>query len=382
MIKEPTVGHRQRLRDRFMKGDPVAFTDESLLELLLTFSIPRKDLQPLAKELLRRCGSLSAVLDTSAVTLTQVDGVKSSSTVLLKLVDTIRKARGIAIPSPAKTAEVLKPLQQTLFDSAFSARRSAPHPAKKPIQRKRTGLFGKSAIRDAVALLPKMPLTDSLDEIAIFLKANLPYNSAQTRERNSQYFRSQMFPEGQADPALIQFARSFPIGQDLKDVCLYRFCRAESLMDDFVEHILSSKGVVGTIGRDFVFQYLQKRFPGAAAADDCATAIIGGFAAAGVFKRKGKQISYAPRDISLPAFAFILHNEFPKPGMYDIGRMEKCCQIRSLLWKTEQLLPSLFELRNRGLIGNVSEIDNVRQFTTKWTLGQIVERLANGLKKP
>jgi len=380
MTKEATEGHRQRLRDRFMAGDPIAFTDESLLELLLTFSIPRKDLQPLAKELLRRCGSLSAVLDAPAATLTQVDGVKSASMVLLKLVDTIRKARGRAVPSLAKTADVPKPTQRPLFDLAPSTRRPAPHPAKKPIRRKRTGLFGKSAIRDAIALLPKMPLTESLDEVAIFLKANLPYNSAQTRERNSYYFRSQMFPEGHADLTLIQFARLFLVGQDLKDVCLYRFCRAESLVDDFVEQLLSSKGIAGTIGRDFVFQYLRKRFPGASAADDCATAIVGGLEAAGVFKKKGKQISYAPRGISLPAFAFILHSEFPEPGMYDIGRMEKCRHIRSLLWKAEQFLPSLFELRNRGLISNVSEIDNVRQFTTKWTLLQVVERLASGVK--
>jgi hypothetical protein len=380
MINEATVGHRQRLRERFITGNPISFTDESLLELLLTFAIPQKDLQPLAKELLCRFGSLSAVLDASATVLTQVDGVKSASTVLLKLVDTIRKARGTAIPSPAKIADVPKPKQQPLFEPAPSTQQPAPHPAKKPIRRKRTGLFGKSAIRDAISLLPKMPLTDSLDEVSIFLKANLPYNSAQTRERNSNYFRSQMFPQGDVDLALTQFARSFPVGQDLKDVCLYRFCRAESLVDDFVEQLLSSKGISGTIGRDFVLQYLRKRFPGAAAAEDCATAIVGGFEAAGVFKRKSKQITYSPRNISLPAFAFILHSEFPEPGMYDIGRMEKCRHIRSLLWKAEQFMPSLFELRNRGLISNVSEIDNVRQFTTKWTLLQVVERLAGGGK--
>jgi len=363
-----------------MAGDASVRTDEVLLELLLTFSIPQKDLQPLAKELVRRFGSLTAVLEASPATLAQVSGVKSSSTVLLKLMDAIRKSCGGAVASPHKTTETSKATQQTLFDSAPSIPRTVPRPAIKPPKRKGTGLFGKSAVKDAVAILPRMPLTDSLDEASRFLKTSLPYNSVQTRERNSQYFRSQMFPEGHVDPALIQFARTFPSGQDIRDVCLYRFCCAEPLVDDFAEHLTSSRGVAGTIGRDFVLQYLRKRFPGAASADDCATAIVSGFEAAGVFKRKGKELSYAPRSVSLPAFAFILHSEFPEPRMYDIGQMEKCRHIRALLWKAEQFLPSLYELRNRGLISKVSEIDNVRQFTTKWTLPQVVERLAGGVK--
>jgi DNA repair protein RadC len=46
-----------------------------------------------------------------------------------------------------------------------------------------------------------------------------------------------------------------------------------------------------------------------------------------------------------------------------------------MLWSPEQILPSMYELRNRGIIARVSEIDTVRQFSTKWSLDEVVERL-------
>lgn len=43
------VGHRQRLRDRFIAGGPDALPDYELLELLLFLAIPQRDTKPLAK---------------------------------------------------------------------------------------------------------------------------------------------------------------------------------------------------------------------------------------------------------------------------------------------------------------------------------------------
>lgn len=55
-------GHRQRLRERFLAAGPNALPDYELLELLLFFSIPRRDVKPLAKQLIERFGSLGGVL--------------------------------------------------------------------------------------------------------------------------------------------------------------------------------------------------------------------------------------------------------------------------------------------------------------------------------
>ena len=61
--------------------------------------------------------------------------------------------------------------------------------------------------------------------------------------------------------------------------------------------------------------------------------------------------------------------------MFDLGQLEGNKTILALLWDPSRILPSLYELRNQGLISKISEIDNVRQFTTKWSLKDVVERL-------
>ncbi|MBO6905048.1 MAG: hypothetical protein JJ865_08850, partial [Parvibaculum sp.] len=62
------AGHRERLRQRFLKA-PDALPDYEILELILFRSIPRKDVKPLAKELLKEFGSLSGALSAAPVRL-------------------------------------------------------------------------------------------------------------------------------------------------------------------------------------------------------------------------------------------------------------------------------------------------------------------------
>ena len=55
--------------------------------------------------------------------------------------------------------------------------------------------------------------------------------------------------------------------------------------------------------------------------------------------------------------------------------------IRAMLWNPNRLLHALYELRNQGLISKISEIDNIRQFTTKYSLAGVVEQIVSGCKK-
>lgn len=83
-------GHRERLRKRFLIS-PDAMENHEILELLLTYSIPRKDTNAIAHELLNRFGSISAVFDSSLDMLRSIDGVGDSTALFLKTVaSTIR----------------------------------------------------------------------------------------------------------------------------------------------------------------------------------------------------------------------------------------------------------------------------------------------------
>ena len=83
---QPHKDHRQRKRDQFYHHGSDAFADHELLELLLFYGIPRKDVNPLAHALLAEFGSLEAVFAAPTETLEQMDGVGRSTAVLLKLV--------------------------------------------------------------------------------------------------------------------------------------------------------------------------------------------------------------------------------------------------------------------------------------------------------
>lgn len=77
------AGHRARMRERFMKEGLSGFSEHEVLELLLMFAIPQRDVNPLAHRLIDRFGSLSAVLESSPAELTRVEGVGENAAALL-----------------------------------------------------------------------------------------------------------------------------------------------------------------------------------------------------------------------------------------------------------------------------------------------------------
>ena len=77
--------HRKRVKERFLKDGIENMPDHEVLELLLFFSIPRKDTNALAHELIEHFGSLNCVLEASADDLMQVNGIETSATLITSL---------------------------------------------------------------------------------------------------------------------------------------------------------------------------------------------------------------------------------------------------------------------------------------------------------
>ena len=80
------LGHRERLRKRFLEGGGKAMPDYEFLELLLTIAIPRRDVKPLAKALIKKFGSFAGVVNAPLEDLLVVDGLKETSATALKIV--------------------------------------------------------------------------------------------------------------------------------------------------------------------------------------------------------------------------------------------------------------------------------------------------------
>ena len=86
MNREDRLGHRRRLREKFDSAECDTLPDYELLELVLTYAIPRRDVKPLAKELLARFHSFPGVLDASPEELATIPGLGQNTATLLKLI--------------------------------------------------------------------------------------------------------------------------------------------------------------------------------------------------------------------------------------------------------------------------------------------------------
>ena len=83
--RDPT-GHRKRLRDRFLRSGREGFPDYELLELLLTYSLPRIDTKPIAKALLHKFGTFVNVFQQSNDRLQGIQGVGPNTITFLQVV--------------------------------------------------------------------------------------------------------------------------------------------------------------------------------------------------------------------------------------------------------------------------------------------------------
>ena len=86
MSEKDNQGHRERIKEKFLKNGIDGFAEYEILELLLTYCIPRKDTKPIAKELLNKFKSLDNVFKADFDKLSAIDGLGKNSIVFLKLI--------------------------------------------------------------------------------------------------------------------------------------------------------------------------------------------------------------------------------------------------------------------------------------------------------
>ena len=103
------LGHRERLRKRYMKSGFDRMPDEQVLELLLFYALPRCDTAAVAKRLLDAFGSLSNVLSAPTDSLTTVEGIGESAALLLSMISPLAKR---VMLEPSKPGMVLRSLQE------------------------------------------------------------------------------------------------------------------------------------------------------------------------------------------------------------------------------------------------------------------------------
>ena len=110
-------GHRQRLKERFVKEGLDNFQQNQVLELLLFYCIPRRDTNEIAHHLLKRFGSLSGVVEATVDELKKVPGMGENAAVFLSLLNAFsryyqvnRVSDAVILPTIEKCGEYLTPM--------------------------------------------------------------------------------------------------------------------------------------------------------------------------------------------------------------------------------------------------------------------------------
>ena len=91
-LEKSHEGHRARMKNRFLETGLKGFEKHNILELLLFYSIPRRDTNEIAHELLDTFGSLSGVFDAPVEELTKVKNITLNSAILIKMIPALSAA--------------------------------------------------------------------------------------------------------------------------------------------------------------------------------------------------------------------------------------------------------------------------------------------------
>ena len=174
---------------------------------------------------------------------------------------------------------------------------------------------------------------------------------------------------------LAEFAAATQGKPALSDALFYLTCRMEPIVAAVAEAVVFPSLPEGGVARSRVLEFVQANFPGSKTVSDMSQAIIRTYERFGVGSATKTRLNVSLREGSLAAFGYVLHLEFPEPGMYSFERLFKGPMHRWLLWDQQWMVRQLYALREAGILSKVSEIDGMRQFTTKYTLDDAVRHL-------
>lgn len=358
-------GHRERLRQRFQHA-PETLLDIERLELLLTYAIPRRDVAPLAKDLLDHFGSLPEIFAAPVSTLMNVEGIGESTAVFLQLIHHLMispnsqaEVWSLDPMSPKQTSQTSPQLNLFELESKSAA-------TKQPTAKERTmRVFANDEIANSLALLPKASGFTSFADFKQFLNEKLPYNAADTRIRRTSYILDRFYPASVLDIPLTFYAANCSAQDDLKPAIFYHILKAEPIAAKVAEELVWPALPLGRVEREQMREFILRYLPdaGASSQKNMLRSLFYTYDLLGVGSTNDTILRFQLHKGTLESFLYILTSEFPKPGMYSFDDLYAGPLHRWLLWDREWIRRQLYNLQDFGILSKVSEIDTVRQFS-------------------
>jgi DNA repair protein RadC len=302
-----------------------------------------------------------------------VEGTPGVDQVKLKkdIAQTINRLRG-RVEGRLSQPDHVEPTEGLLFDRSAGEDTTAlpaeaPPPAPRfpePVLR----VYAKDFADHALQHLPQAAKYKSVKEFRQYLADKLRFNSEATRRRSANYIVSRFFPGDEYHKDVPAFAAATAGQPALGEGLFYLTCRYERIVSLVAEEVVFPSLTLGGVSRARLRESIQGRFPDSKSVHHIATAVVRTYEFYGIGTANRTGLNVSLREGSLLSFAYILHLEFPEPGMYAFERLFDGPMHRWLLWDQQWMVRQLYRLREAGLLPKVSEIDRLRQFTTKYTL--------------
>jgi DNA repair protein RadC len=232
-------------------------------------------------------------------------------------------------------------------------------------------------VEHALSHIPAAINFQTVEDYRNYLIDKIRFNSQATRRRAANYLIGRYFPGDTLRKDLTEFADKTAGKPALSDALFYLTCRMEPIVAAVAEEVIFPSLPERGVARGRVLEFVQAKFPGSKSVPDMSQAIIRTYERFGVGSAIKTRLNVSLREGSLAAFGYVLHLEFPEPGMYSFERIFEGPMHRWLLWDQQWMVRQLYLLREAGILSKVSEIDGMRQFTTKFTLDDAVRRLVD-----
>ena len=343
-------GHRERLRRQFM-NDPVSFPEKDLLELVLTFAIPRRDVAPLAQQMLQKYGDIWGVMAAPVEDLRAFNGMGDSTVIFLKVIESI------CMKKKNETQ------QMELFEIEPAAASDAPQ-LEAPKERAMR-VFANDEIANALALLPRAASFSTLPEFRDFLVESLPYNSIETRQRRANYVIDRFFPGNRLASPLHYFLSHMTGTESLKPAIFYHVLQAEPAAKKIAEELIYPALPAGRVTRDQMKEFIKTFLPVISDSSlvNMLRAVMTTYNLLGVGSLREDTLKMSLHAGDFEGFLYVFTSEFPQPGIYTYEQLYTSPLHRWLLWDKEWIRKQLYTLRDKKVVAKISEIDTVQQFT-------------------
>ncbi|MGP0062462.1 MAG: hypothetical protein ACLQGP_02510 [Isosphaeraceae bacterium] len=238
-------------------------------------------------------------------------------------------------------------------------------------------IYDKDLVEHALSHIPAAINFHTIDDYRNDLIHKIRFNSEATRRRAANYLIGRYFPGETLHKDLTAFAARTAGKRALSDALFYLTCRMEPIVSSVAEQVVFPSLPEGGVTRSRVLEFVQAAFPGSKSVSDMTQAIVRTYERFGIGAATRARLNVSLREGSLVAFGYVLHLEFSESGMYTFERLFNGPMHRWLLWDQQWMVRQLYALREAGILSKVSEIDRMRQFTTRYTLDDAVRHLMN-----